>query len=95
MTVIVALSLAGIRQFTKPVSDQNEAIFNKRAILAAVNDHLGMGEGVDADDITDEQVLEVFDSRVTQTTLNIAGEAVDGILAEKVDMAKEKKKDIS
>jgi Na+-transporting NADH:ubiquinone oxidoreductase subunit C len=95
MTVIVALSLAGVRQFTKPVSDQNEAIFNKRAILAAVNEHLGMGEGVGANDISDEEVQEIFDTRVTQTTLNVAGEAVDGILAEKVDMAKEKKKDVA
>lgn len=95
MTVVVAFSLAGIRQFTKPVADQNEAIFNKRAILAAVNQHLGMGEGVLAKDISDEEVLEIFDSRVTQTTLNVEGGTVEGIMAEKVDMAKEKKKDLA
>ena len=54
MTVVVALVLTGIRQATKATADQNEDIFNKRAVLAAVNDYLGMGEGVFADDLTDE-----------------------------------------
>ncbi len=95
MTVIVALMLTGIRQATIEVAEQNEDIFNKRAVLAAVNDHLGMGEGVKADDLTDEQVLEIFDTKVKQTSLNTQGQAVDGVMAEDIDMAKEKKKDVA
>lgn len=96
MTVLVAFSLASIRQVTKAKADQNEDIFNKRAVLAAVNDYLGKGEGVTANDLTDEQVLEIFESKVEQTTLNSQGEEVkSGVKAEDIDMAKEKKKDIS
>jgi Na+-transporting NADH:ubiquinone oxidoreductase subunit C len=95
MTVVVAVALTSIRQFTKPVADENEAIFNKRAVLAAVNGYLGMGEGVGANDLTDEQVLEIFASKVEQTTINTSGNKVDGVIAENIDMAKEKKKDES
>ena len=55
-----------------------------------------MGEGVGAQDITDDQVVEIFKTRVTQTTLGTDGEEKEGaMMAEKVDMAKEKKKDVS
>jgi Na+-transporting NADH:ubiquinone oxidoreductase subunit C len=95
MTVVVALVLTGVRQGTESKALENEAIFNKRAVLAAVNNYLGMGEGVTANDLADEKVLEIFDSRVKQITLNTAGEVVEGVLAEKIDMAKEKKKDMA
>ncbi|WP_367388061.1 NADH:ubiquinone reductase (Na(+)-transporting) subunit C [Lewinella sp. LCG006] len=95
MTVLVAFSLASIRQVTKAKADQNEDIFNKRAVLAAVNDYLGMGEGVGANDLTDDQVLEIFQNKVQQTAINTEGQEVDGVMAEDIDMAKEKKKDVS
>ena len=95
MTVLVAFSLASIRQVTKAKADQNEDIFNKRAVLAAVNDYLGMGEGVGANDLTDEQVLEIFQNKVEQTAINTQGQEVDGVMAEDIDMAKEKKKDVN
>lgn len=95
MTVVVTLVLASFREATKPIADQNEAIFNKRAVLAAVNDYLGLGEGVTAKDITDDQVLEIFQNRVEQVSINTEGEILDGILAEDIDMAKEKKKDVA
>ncbi len=94
MTVVVALALTSIRQFTKATADQNEDIFNKRAVLAAVNDYLGMGEGVFADDLTDEQVLEIFGSKVEQVALNTSGAEVSEVKAEDIDMAKEKKKPV-
>ena len=92
MTVIVALMLTGIREATKSQAELNEDIFNKRAVLAAVNDYLGMGEDVEADDLTDDQVIEIFNEKVTQIALNTSGQEVDGIMAEDIDMAKEKKK---
>jgi len=95
MTVLVAFSLASIRQVTKATADQNEDIFNKRAVLAAVNDYLGMGEGVGANDLTDDQVLEIFQNKVQQTAINTQGQEVDGVMAEDIDMAKEKKKDVN
>ena len=95
MTVLVAFSLASIRQVTKAKADQNEDIFNKRAVLAAVNYYLGMGEGVGANDLTDEQVLEIFQNKVEQTAINTQGQEVDGVMAEDIDMAKEKKKDVN
>ena len=95
MTVLVAFSLASIRQVTKAKADQNEDIFNKRAVLAAVNDYLGMGENVGANDLTDEQVLEIFQNKVQQTAINTQGQEVDGVMAEDIDMAKEKKKELS
>jgi Na+-transporting NADH:ubiquinone oxidoreductase subunit C len=95
MTVIVALGLTAFRQATMEKAAENEAIFNKRAILAAVNQHLGMGEGVEADDLTDEQVLEIFNARVQQFVYDTEGEPVEDVKAENVDMAKEKKKPVA
>ncbi len=93
MTVVVALMLAGIREVTKSKAAENEDIFNKRAILAAVNDYLG--DGVTAASLTDGQVLELFNSKVEQTVLSTNGEVVAGMMAEKIDMAKERKKPVA
>lgn len=90
MTVVVALMLTGIREATKAKATQNEDIFNKRAILAAVNSYLG--EGMTANSLTDAQVLEIFNTKVEQMTLDTKGEVVEGVMAEKIDMAKERKK---
>lgn len=95
MTVVVALSLTGVREFTKDVAEQNEAIFNKRAILASVNDYLGMGEGITAKELTDDQVLEIFETKVEQLVFDTKGNPVDNIQAEDIKMEKEVKKDES
>ncbi len=92
MTVLVALALTSVRQATEEVALQNEAIFNKRAILASVNDYLGMGEGVAAKDLTDEQVLEVFDTKMQQFVFDLQGNPIDNIMAEDIKMGKEVKK---
>lgn len=90
LTAGVAVFLTSFRQITKPVADRNEEIFNKRAILSAVGDYLG--EGVQVKNLKDEQVLDIFDKQVQQVVLNLQGEEVDGMKAEDIDMAKEKKK---
>ena len=92
MTVLVALALTSVRQATEEVALQNEAIFNKRAILASVNDYLGMGEGVTAKDLTDEQVLDVFNTKMQQFVFDLKGNPVDNIMAEDIKMEKEVKK---
>ena len=90
LTAGVAVFLTGFRQITKPVADRNEEIFNKRAILTAVGDYLG--EGVEVNDLKDDQVLDIFDKQVQQVVVNVQGEVVEGVKAEDIDMAKEKKK---
>ncbi len=99
MTTLVAVGLTTLREVTKDQAKLNESIFNKRSILMAVNDHLG-NSGVD--DMSDEDVLKIFDNQVTQVALNSKGDKLDsdaiiasgykGGRAENIDMAKEKKK---
>ena len=101
MTTTVAVILAVMFLGLKDKSDINEAIFNKKAILAAVSDHLG--EGIVHKKLKDEQVQEIFGTRVEQIALNMSGQQLtaDDIIKagykggkpENIDMAKEKKKD--
>jgi Na+-transporting NADH:ubiquinone oxidoreductase subunit C len=88
MCVASALLLSGMFYATKPASDRNEVVFNKRAILAAVGTHLGK----DLNRMSDQEVLDLFDTQVEQVALNMNGEVLEGVLAEKIDMAKERKK---
>ena len=98
MTTIVSLLLTLLYSSWKDQSLINEAIFNKRAILSSVADYLDS----DLADMADEEVLNLFDTKVQQLALNMNGEPVDdkGIIAsgykgakpENIDMAKEKKK---
>jgi len=82
--------LTGFREATKAQAELNEEIFNKRAILSAVEDYLG--EGVTVDDLTDEKVMSLFSEKMEQVVLNSAGVEVEGMMADDIDMAKEKKK---
>ncbi len=89
LTVSVAVVLTGLREITKDKAAQNEDIFNKRAILSAVESHLPDGKKVD--DLSDEEVSGIF-AEMQQPVLNMKGEEVEGIQAEDIDMAKERKK---
>ncbi|MEM1322097.1 MAG: NADH:ubiquinone reductase (Na(+)-transporting) subunit C [Bacteroidota bacterium] len=98
MCAITSLLLAGLFYSTKERAKQNEAIFNKRAILSAVSTYLDENPK----EMSDERVLEIFDNQVEQTVLNMDGKEVDadavkaaghkGGRAEDIDMKKEKKK---
>lgn len=90
LTSIVAVALAGFREATKTQSAINEDIFNKRAILLAVEDYLG--EGIKVNGLSDAQVLDIFNSQIEQVAVDAAGAPVDGIKAESIDMARERKK---
>ncbi|MFK7809038.1 MAG: NADH:ubiquinone reductase (Na(+)-transporting) subunit C [Saprospiraceae bacterium] len=100
MTTLVALALTGLYMMWKDQSKINESIFNKRAILTSINDYLG--EGKDAKDIADEEVVSIFDGNVQQVALDMNGNELkaEEIIAagykggkpEDIDMAKEKKK---
>lgn len=89
LTAAVAVSLTGLREATKEQSATNEDIFNKRAILTAVQDYLPNGQKVA--DLTDEQVLELF-AQMNQPVVDMEGNIIEGVKAESIDMAKERKK---
>lgn len=91
LTGSVAILLTGLREVTKPQADLNEKIFNKRAVLAAVEAYLPDGKTVK--ELSDDEVLKIFDDKIQQVSLNMGGEEEESVLAEDIDMAKEKKKD--
>ena len=89
LTAFVAVSLAGYREVTKDVAAQNADIFNKRAILKAVENNL-VPSGKVAD-LQDAQVLELFD-KMESHVLDMQGNEVSDVQATKIDMKKERKK---
>ena len=92
LTAVVALGLTGLREATYEQVLLNEQIFNKRAILKAVEKHLPGGKTVDG--LSDDEVLEVFNTKVEQIAINTQGDKVDGVLAEKIELQQEKKKPV-
>lgn len=85
MTTVVAALLALLYTGLKETHDRNEAIYNKKEILTSIDPT--------ADKMKDEEIEQIFNEKVQQFVLNASGEPVEGIMAEKVDMAKERKKD--
>ena len=100
MTVVVALVLAGMTTILKPTHKKNEAIFNKKAVLAAIQSELG--EDVKASDLPDDEVQGLFTNKITQYVVDYEGTLITqeeveargykGGQAEHVDMKKEKKR---
>lgn len=89
LTATVAISLTGLREATKAQSATNEDIFNKRAILTAVQDYLPNGQKVA--ELSDERVLELF-AEMEQPVVDMEGNILEGVKAESINMAKERKK---
>lgn len=87
MTSIVALILAGMFTFLKPIHDVNEALYNKKQILGALNAPLG----IVADNLSNEEVAKYFESG-EQVVVNNKGEVIEGVKAEDIKMEKEEKK---
>ncbi|MDX1684076.1 MAG: NADH:ubiquinone reductase (Na(+)-transporting) subunit C [Saprospiraceae bacterium] len=98
LTAVVALVLSSMSTALSDTHKRNEAIFNKRAILAAIESEFD----TEIEDMSDERILEIFDNRVEQRVVDMEGNIVSpeeveargykGGKAEHVDMAKEKKK---
>jgi len=88
MTTIVALTLSLMSTGLKDIHEKNEAVFAKRSILSSISDHLGQ----DLKSMTDDQVLELFNTKIEQIALDINGKLVDGIKPEKIKLADEFKK---
>ncbi|NND15198.1 MAG: NADH:ubiquinone reductase (Na(+)-transporting) subunit C, partial [Eudoraea sp.] len=99
LTSIAALLLSSMSTGLKSVHDRNEALFNKRAILSAVENQLDK----EVPSLSDEEVEQIFTTQIEQLELNMSGAEVEGQMlldrgykgqkAEHIDMAKEKKRD--
>lgn len=92
MTTIVALLLAGLFTVLKPVHDINEKNFNRKEVLKAVGIVFNKTDGKTVESLSDTEVEEVFSSRIQQFVVNTNGDIIDGVVAEDIDMAKERKK---
>ena len=100
LTAVVAIVLAYLSFGLKPIHDRNEAIYNKKAILSAIADYLG----TDFAKITDDQVQEIFDSKIEQVAIDMEGNILSAEelknsgypsgKAEDIDLAQEKKKNL-
>jgi Na+-transporting NADH:ubiquinone oxidoreductase subunit C len=88
MTTLAAVFLSGMLYVTEPTALKAEAVFNKRAILAAVESKLPKP----LKEMSDQEVLDLFESQVEQQVVNMKGELVQGQLAEKIKLEQEKKK---
>ncbi len=89
LTAAVAVALTGLREATSSQAKVNEDIFNKRAILSAVEPYLPDGQTVP--ELSDEKVLELFET-MEQPVVDMDGNVIDGMKAQQIDMAKERKK---
>lgn len=89
--MVVALILSLLATGLKPIHDRNEAIYNKRAILSAIESNLD----AKASTMSDDQVQTIFDSQIEQIVVDMNGNVIDGVIAEEIDMAREKKKPVA
>lgn len=98
MTTVVAFVLAFLSFGLKPIHKKNEAVYNKKAILSAIADHLG----TDIKKMNDDDVQNIFDTKIDQIVIDPTGSEISsqqvvsagyaGGQAESIDMQKEKKK---
>lgn len=100
MTSIVAMLLALLQNGLKSKHDYNEALYSKKATLAAVANQLD----IDFSSITSEQVTEIFEKQIKQSVINDEGVVIpkedlekDGVKngkAENLDLVKQDKEPI-
>lgn len=98
MTCSVALILAAMATVLKPIHQKNEALYNKRGILEAVNTKLPKP----VSEMTDAEVTEIFENKIEQYVIDMSGREVSketviergypGGQAENIELEKEKKK---
>ena len=88
MTSIVALVLSLMSTGLKDIHEKNAAVFNKRSILSSISNHLGQ----DLNSMTDDQVLELFDTKIQQIAVDSKGNIVEGVKPEKIKLSDEMKK---
>ena len=96
MTSIVALVLAFLFNGLKDTHERNETVYNKKAILSAIENELG--ESIS--EMSDDRAEEIFATKINQTVVTVSGDQVEesfiserykGGKAENIDLKKEKK----
>lgn len=92
MTLFVAGTLAGLKMLTKPLAEKNEEVFNKRALLEAVAGPISDATGQEVGDLSDDEVLNIFETQIKQYVIDAEGNPVDDMFAIDVKMDQEKKK---
>lgn len=98
MTTVVALVLAFMSTSLKPIHDTNAAIYNKKAIISAIQSQLPKPVA----EMSDDEIQAIFDNSITQKVMDVDGNMLDeqAVMsrgykagqAENVDLAKERKK---
>jgi Na+-transporting NADH:ubiquinone oxidoreductase subunit C len=89
MCVICAVVLAFETTALAPIHAKNEAVFNKRAILGALGSNLPKPLA----EMSDEEVLTLFEKNIQQFAVKADGNATEGKdAAIKIDLSQEKKK---
>lgn len=100
LTAVVALVLSFMYSGLKDMHDENEAIFNKKSILFAIQEKLG--EDVAVMKMTNDEIAGIFESSIDQKVLDsdgniltqeqVAEAGYPGGKAEDINLSKEKKK---
>lgn len=98
MTCSVALLLAAMATMLKPIHKKNEALYNKRAIIQAVETKLPKPVA----EMTDVEVNDEFEENIDQYVIDMSGRQVDkeevveagypGGQAENIELERENKK---
>ncbi len=91
LTTVVALVLAIMATGLKPIHDYNESIYNKKAILSAIESYLG----TKASSLSDQEVQQLFEQQIEQLVVDVNGTVLEGIRAEDIDMGRERKKPLA
>lgn len=90
MTLIVSIGLAFVVTGLRPRHDAAEAVYKKKDILGAIADKV---QG-DLSAMNDQQILDLFNSKMEQVVLDAKGNVIEGEKAESVDLAAEEKKPV-
>lgn len=88
MTTVVAVVLGVMFFGLKGIHAENEAVFNKRAILASLGENLTKP----VVDMTDGEVQSVFDDNMTTFVVRKDGQEITDADIDNIDLAKERKK---
>ncbi|WP_236975625.1 NADH:ubiquinone reductase (Na(+)-transporting) subunit C [Membranihabitans maritimus] len=88
MTVVVAFILAGMQTVLKPIHDLNEAVYNKKSVLLAVQPVLD--QSVEA--MTAEDVQGIFDQDIEELVVDSEGNIIEGKKAEEINLEEQLKK---
>jgi len=74
MTIVVGLILSFLAVGLKPMQDKQEALFNKKAVLAAIESQLG--DDVKASKMAEVDVLNLFDNNIEQRVIDFYGNTI-------------------